>query len=809
MRRVTANGKHLAVGTTPFRVRGVTYGSFASRLDGYPFPDRVLLKEDLAGIAAAGLNTIRTYTLPPAELLEIAAELELRVIIGLDYHDWRLEESSGRGARRRILDAGRAAVEKALEVCASSPTVLAIAVGNEIPVDLIRLHGISSVERTLGRLIQDVHAADPEMLTTYVNFPTTEFLEVDGQDLITFNVFLEEPRQLRDYLSHLQVLAADKPLLISELGLAGEVHGVERQAESIRAQLDVVDETGCAGATVFSWTDDWAVADQPVEGWGFGITGHNREPKPALAVVSDWARRQAPGSLRGAWPRLSVVVCAFNEERRIEECLTSLAATDYPDLEVIVCDDGSSDRTLQIARKFPFKVLELEHGGLSRARNAGLEASTGEIVAYLDADAACHPDWPYYLALSLESGVAATGGPNLPFPNAGMVERAVALAPGAPMEVLISYDRAEHVPGCNMAYRRGKLEAIGGFDPVYTSAGDDVDVCWKLLDQGDEIGFAPAAQVVHHRRDTIRSYLSQQRGYGRAERLLSGAHRHRFNRLGQARWTGFVYNGARFLPSVLRPIVYHGYQGTAPFQSIARRPAEQVSALMTAILPLILPVAGIGLALSAFSRIWLTVPAVMAAIAAAHAVLAALGLRIDRLETRPLRMRMLVGVLHVAQPFMRWWGRLRSKPADRTSHGEVPWDGDRAGWLQSLQTALKSHGCSVRVGETRHTWDLGAKVGLGLVEARLTTAVAWKWEPRYRVRYVGRVPTWALLVLSVIIGVTLTGGGWLMGLAILASMITEALVLRRKVASSLARTTQGSRVGLGEQSAIGDQLPPE
>ncbi len=120
---------------------------------------------------------------------------------------------------------------------------------------------------------------------------------------------------------------------------------------------------------------------------------------------------------------------------------------------------------------------------------------------------------------SMDQNVAATGGPNLPSIEAGFVERAVARSPGSPAEVLIAADRAEHVPGCNMAFNTEALKAIGGFDAAYTAAGDDVDVCWKLLDGGAQIAFSPAAQIRHHRRSTVKGYLKQQRGYGRAERM--------------------------------------------------------------------------------------------------------------------------------------------------------------------------------------------------------------------------------------------------------------------------------------------------
>ena len=191
---------------------------------------------------------------------------------------------------------------------AANPTVLALAVGNEIPVDLVRLYGSGKVADTLSRLVAQIHDADPGMLATYVNFPTTEFLEVEGQDLATFNVFLEQPSQLRSYLSHLQVVSGSKPLVMTELGLASEVHGADAQAESLAWQLQTVDEVGCAGATVFSWTDEWAVDDEDVEGWGFGITTAAREARPALQVVEKWATTAYPRDLRDEWPPISVIV---------------------------------------------------------------------------------------------------------------------------------------------------------------------------------------------------------------------------------------------------------------------------------------------------------------------------------------------------------------------------------------------------------------------------------------------------------------------------------------------------------------------
>jgi glycosyltransferase involved in cell wall biosynthesis len=788
--RVRADGKHLALDGRPFRVRGATYGSFRSRRDGALFPEPARVDADFAAMATAGLNTVRVYTAPPPDVLDLAAEHGLRLVVGLHYLDWRYERAAGRAARRRVLDAGRRAVEEALAVCAGRPEVLALSVGNEVPADLVRLHGARSVEWTLSALVAEVHESDPGVLATYTNFPTTEYLHVDGQDLVAFNVFLEQPEAFRAYLRHLQVVAGNLPLVLTELGLASAVHGEEAQADALAWQLRLVEETGCAGATVFSWTDEWAVADEPVESWGFGLTDELRRPRASLGVARVWAEGNVRDLCRD-WPRVSVVVCAHDEEVLIGRTLASLAACDYPGLEVIVCDDGSNDRTLEIARTFPFRVLALPHGGLSTARNAGIAAAGGDIVAFLDADAECHPEWPYRLALSLEDpDVDATGGPNLSPESAPLVERAVAASPGAPSHVLTSDDRAEHVPGCNMAFRKEALLEVGGFDPIFTSAGDDVDVCWKLLDRGREIAFAPAAQVRHHRPASTRVYLRQQRSYGRAERVLSGRHRHRFNGLGQARWAGFIYGGLRIAPRLLRPVVYHGTMGFAPFQAVAVRRSEALLQRVTPLLPLLLlpALAGLGAPLAP----WLALgPALALAALAAFALVVALAARPARTETRPVAFRALVAWLHLAQPFARTWGRAFARPALPAPGAADGWTGNRGEWLRRLFRELAAQRCTVRCGQPSDAWDLAVSVG-PLVSCRITTAVAWSWTPLRRVRLRLR----AAAVVAVALTVALAAAAPAVGLVVLAVLVpatlAEAVLVTRLVRRALDATAAGA-----------------
>ena len=358
--------------------------------------------------------------------------------------------------------------------------------------------------------------------------------------------------------------------------------------------------------------------------------------------------------------------------------------------------------------------------------------------------------------------------------------------------MLLTDTRAEHVPGCNMAFRKKDLEAVGAFNPEFTSAGDDVDVCWKLLDAGHEIGFTPAAQVVHHRRGTIRGYLKQQRGYGRAEKMLSGPHQRRFNRLGQARWRGFIYGGTRLLPTVFRPVVYSGYMGMAPFQPIMSQRAEIVGVWATALLPFAAPVALVGFALALTSLWWLLVPGVLTAIAATFGALVAGAVRVDHHEPRPRRLRSVVGMLHILQPLVRAWGRLTGRKVGADEHRSQVWEGDRFVWLDDLIAALEQEGCTVKPGGPADSWDVMATSG-PITSVRITTAVAWRWEPRHRASYSGRPLFWTLLFVAIAMAAFSSVWGWALASGAVLWRGVSVLGLRHGVQNALRKTTAGSK----------------
>ncbi|HVE62400.1 MAG TPA: glycosyltransferase [Mycobacteriales bacterium] len=725
--RVTVDGKQFAVGQERFHFRGVTYGTFAPRdEDGARFPAHDQIKRDLSAMVEAGFTVVRTYTAPPDDLLELAAEFDLKVLAGVFWPDWRYQLGAARSSLRRVAREARAEVTAQAQRLAGHEEVLGIALGNEVPADVLRWYGEGRVARVLDELTDVVRDAAPETLVTYANYPTAEYLPLPSLDFLTFNVFLEREHDLRRYLTRLHHLAGDRPLVLGELGrhVDDDRAGERRQADLIDAQLRVALDRGVAGTCIFSWTDEWQVGEVPVTDWRFGLTTADREPRPALEVCRQWNERTVR-DLPCRWPSMTVVICAYNAAATIGECLVHTRALDYPRLEVLVVDDGSSDDTVAIAERLcaddpRMRVLRAPHQGLAGARNTGWQSSSGELIVYLDADAYPTPEWPYYLALGLDGPeVGGVGGPNLPPPRATIAAERVARAPGGPVHVLLADDRAEHIPGANMAFWRVVLEEVGGFDEVYTAAGDDVDLCWKVLDRDWEIAFHPAALVWHHRRGTARAYFKQQRGYGRSESLVARRHPDRFTSLGTARWHGRIYDS--FAPSLLRQRVYRGMYGAAAYQSVygggghALDIAHQV---------------GVPLAVASLTLLPL------AYFLPALAVLPSLGLALllglfvhDARAVRPPRsmsrrswgFRCGVALLHLAQPVVRTRARWKE---NRLSRRQPPAYAGLTGPVQRL----RGRGGVLLLPEDRPRAQFAADLVGDLRRAGFAVAVPSGWE---------------------------------------------------------------------------------
>jgi glycosyltransferase involved in cell wall biosynthesis len=700
--RPAVAGKFLQVGHERFLAKGVAYGTFAPDAAGRHFPPSSRIAQDFALMRCVGVNTVRTYTVPDRSVLDLAHDHGLRVMVGLPWADhvaFLDDRHMCRAIRRDVLTNVRA--------LASHPAVLLFALGNEVPAGVVRWLGPERVERFLLELYDDAKAIAPDGLFTYVNYPPTEYLNLPFVDLVAFNVYLHQERDLRAYLARLQNIAGHKPLLVAEAGADSVREGMNGQAALTAMQLRAAFAAGSCGAIAFGWTDDWWRGGHSISDWAFGLVDAARRPKPALQAVAE-VFSSVPFSVAElrTCPKVSVVVCAYNAANTLDECLTSLQQLTYPDFEVIVVNDGSDDNTAEIARRHAsFRVIDLRHGGLSVARNAGLAAATGEIVAYTDADVRVDPDWLSYLVQPfLNSDVVAAGGVSLPTLDDPWLAQCVARAPGGPTHVLLDDRTAEHVPGCNMAVRREALRAIGGFNPIYLRAGDDVDVCWRLQALGGRIEFVPAALVWHHYRASVRAYWRQQVGYGEGQSWLIPHHRENFTGAKIA-WKGHIYSPLPFVRSLSRPRVNTGIWGTAAFPSVYHMHAFSLrllphtvrwqivcailigAALLTALV--IGPRAATAVAAMGLTGVAITVVQCFRyARASDIESLPNIG-RHTRVASRVI-YRLVIAWLHLLQPFARATGQLRgmlSLPkvaAPRTVTALCPSPGDMARALYLL-----------------------------------------------------------------------------------------------------------------------------
>jgi len=752
--RPEARGKFLFLGGQKFYLRGVTYGPLRAGHLGSEYGEPPVVEADLALMAARGANAVRVYTAPPRWFLDAALENGLRVMVGLPWEE-HVAFLEDRRIARRIEQRVRAAVSD----CAGHPAVLCYAVGNEIPAPIVRWHGRRSVERFLQRLSIGVREEDPTGLVTYANYPSTEYLDLPWVDLVCFNVFLEEPSALEAYLHRIHNLSGDRPVVLTELGLDSCRNGVGAQVTIVSQEVRSAFLSGCSGVFVFSWTDQWHRGGQDVTDWGFGLTDRTRSPKPALdAVARVFGAVPFPAGLR--WPRVSVVVCSLNGAHRIRECLDGLQGLDYPDYEVIVVNDGSTDRTAAIAREYGYGLISTENRGLGSARNTGLQAASGDIVAFIDDDAYPDRDWLRYLAYEfLTTDHVGIGGPNISPPGDGRLADAVANTPGGPIHVLLSDREAEHIPGCNMAFRKAALEEVGGFDSRFRVAGDDVDLCWRLRARGWTLGFTPSAVVWHHRRSSVRAFWRQQRGYGVAEALLERKWPEKYNSAGHLSWAGRVYGGAG--TSRHRWRIYQGVWGTAPFQF--RRTTQPGPLWSLSGMPeWYLLVA----ALAVLALLGLMWPPLLAVAPAAAAGLAASLVRAGKSARRSVSasrprsnldrasLWSTILFLHLIQPLARLAGRLGFglTPWRRRALGAptLPRPRTHAVWteqwrsptdtLRTVERALQAAGAVVIRGDEHESWDVEVRGGaIGGVRLLMTVEehgrsrqlTRFRWWPRF------------------------------------------------------------------------------
>jgi glycosyltransferase involved in cell wall biosynthesis len=210
---------------------------------------------------------------------------------------------------------------------------------------------------------------------------------------------------------------------------------------------------------------------------------------------------------------VSIIIPAHNAKATLAECLGACLDQTYPDTEVIVVDDGSTDDTAAIADTFPVQCIQQAQAGPAAARNRGVADAKGDIVVLVDSDCVPETDWIERLIEGFEDGVAAVGGV---YTNA---RKDNALARMVHEEIAARHDtfgdEVDFLGSFNVAYRKEAFDAVGGFDESFTAAsGEDNDLAYRLADQGGRLRFARTARVAHYHPTRLWPYLRTQARHG-------------------------------------------------------------------------------------------------------------------------------------------------------------------------------------------------------------------------------------------------------------------------------------------------------
>ncbi|MDR7275606.1 glycosyltransferase [Catenuloplanes atrovinosus] len=210
---------------------------------------------------------------------------------------------------------------------------------------------------------------------------------------------------------------------------------------------------------------------------------------------------------------ITVVVLTYDSEETLDACLDSLAGQSTLPAEIIVVDDDSTDRTLDITAAFaahspvPVRVLRNGSHNISRGRNIGLAAATTPIVAFIDSDAWADPGWIAGLAdaFAVHPEAAVIGG-GVDTDHATAFARAIAINDGAVRAAATTGSLL--VAGCNLAVHRDRAGGAG-FDERWVYA-EDIEYAHRIR----HWAIAPSARVRHASRATPRRYLRQMYLYG-------------------------------------------------------------------------------------------------------------------------------------------------------------------------------------------------------------------------------------------------------------------------------------------------------
>lgn len=254
-------------------------------------------------------------------------------------------------------------------------------------------------------------------------------------------------------------------------------------------------------------------------------------------------------------PTVSVIVPVYNGEADLPDLLNCLQAQTYPSnlVEYLLVDNGSADRTKQLLQSF-IEATALNLRMLSQtqiqssyaARNTGIEAATGEILVFTDADCRPQPDWLLQIVQPFANGtIGIVAGEIMALSGSSLLERYADRHETLSQKHTLAHPFCSYGQTANLAIRQVALAQVGLFRPHLTTGGD-ADLCWRILQQSHwRIQLAEQAIVRHRHRATLVDLCSQWRRYGRSNRYLHELHGINLTR--DMTWRDYFHRSGRWL----------------------------------------------------------------------------------------------------------------------------------------------------------------------------------------------------------------------------------------------------------------------
>ena len=386
-----------------------------------------------------------------------------------------------------------------------------------------------------------------------------------------------------------KICREERPLILGEFGMDTIRHTEDEQAEMLGWHIESVVRCGLAGTIFFAWTDEWFTGEQEITDWAFGIVTRTREPKKAFHVLRENSARTTRLCRIGVAGRSrssrssSVPTTA---RKTLAECLESLGKIDYPNYEVILVDDGSTDNTREIAARFPnVRYVHQTNHGLSHARNHG--AAVGQRRDFRLHRLRLHGRSRLALLFgrhAAERRLRRGGGAEC---FAAGAELGPGLRRGGAGRARATFCSPTPWPSTfrvvTWPFTAGRLRTSAASTPSITRPATTWIFAGASSRPAASSPSAPPRSSGIIAVSPCAPFANSRKGYGEAESMLRFKHLVFFGPTGTAKWRGQIYGTPRFSWFINRPIIYHGVFGEGFFQSIYPTPQSEVAAYLSSI----------------------------------------------------------------------------------------------------------------------------------------------------------------------------------------------------------------------------------